>query len=93
MSMDSLRLFVDDIDRPDRERRNLYGYGVLYWYENTSRSFTDKVKYLADQYEKKMGQKPTCCYICDRFREEGEVENIEIEAKKWIQPDNYLLGM
>jgi hypothetical protein len=68
--------------------------GML-WFDDSSRSFAEKVRRAADYYKEKYGREPTLCLVNPQTWDDGDTKTLPVEMRqaKLVLPNHFWIGV
>lgn len=68
--------------------------GML-WFDDSSRSFAEKVRRAADYYKEKYGREPTLCLVNPQTWDDGDSKKLPVEMRqaKLVLPNHFWIGV
>lgn len=68
--------------------------GML-WFDDSSRSFAEKVRRAADYYQEKYGRQPTLCLVNPDTWDESESKKLSVELRqaRLVLPNHFWIGV
>jgi len=68
--------------------------GML-WFDDSSRSFAEKVRRAADYYKEKYGREPTLCLVNPQTWDDAEPKKLPVEMRqaRLVLPNHFWIGV
>ena len=68
--------------------------GML-WFDDSSRSFAEKVRRATDYYKEKYGREPTLCLVNPQTWDEADTKKLPVEMRqaRLVLPNHFWIGV